>query len=73
MPAAARAHACELVRLGRQMANTGVSPGPFGNEADAIMDNWRDGVMPAALERIEHAGGARAALAEAARELGERL
>ena len=38
----------ELVRLGRRLADAERSPGPFGNEAQSVMDVWRGLVMVAA-------------------------
>ena len=44
----------ELVRLGRRLADAERSPGPFGNEAQSVMDVWRGLVMVAALGREEY-------------------
>ena len=52
-PSGGRAHAKALVRLGWRLSNTQQSPGPFGNEADAVMDTWRGIVMVHALERAD--------------------
>ena len=52
-PAGGRARAEELVRLGWQLANTERCPGPFGNEAQSVMDAWRGLVMVHALVRAE--------------------
>jgi len=52
-PAGARARAEELVRLGWQLSNTAQSPGPFGNESQAVMDLWRVSVMAQALVRAD--------------------
>ena len=48
-----RARAEELVRLGWRLSNSDRSPGPFGNEAQSIMDAWRGLVMVHALVRAE--------------------
>ena len=52
-PARGRAQAEALVRLGWRLSNTDRSPGPFGNEAQSIMDAWRGLVMVHALVRAE--------------------
>ena len=52
-PSGGRAHAKALVRLGWRLSNTQQSPGPFGNEAEAVMDTWRGIVMVHALERAD--------------------
>ena len=36
------------MRLGRRLADAERSPGPFGNEAQSVMDVWRGLVMVAA-------------------------
>ena len=52
-PARGRARAEALVRLGWRLSSTDRSPGPFGNEAQSIMDAWRGLVMVHALVRAE--------------------
>ena len=53
-PARGRARAEELVRLQRwRLSNTDRSPGPFGNEAQSVIDAWRRLVMVHALARAE--------------------
>ena len=42
------------MRLGRRLADAERSPGPFGNEAQSVMDVWRGLVMVAALGREEY-------------------
>ena len=44
------------MRLGWLLANTDRSPGPFGNESQALMDAWRGVVMPSALVRSDFEG-----------------
>ena len=56
-PARGRARAEALVRLGWRLSSTDRSPGPFGNEAQSIMDAWRGLVMVHALVRAECAAG----------------
>ena len=52
-PARGRARAEALVRLGWRLSSTDRSPGPFGNEAQSIMDAWRGLVMVHALVRAD--------------------
>ena len=52
-PARGRARAEALVRLGWRLSSTDRSPGPFGNEAQSIMDAWRGLVMVHSLVRAE--------------------
>ena len=52
-PAGGRARAEALVRLGWRLSSTDHSPGPFGNEAQSIMDAWRGLVMVHAPARAD--------------------
>ena len=42
-----------MLLLGWRLSSTDRSPGPFGNEAQSIMDAWRGLVVVHALVRAE--------------------
>ena len=53
-PAAWRARAVELCRLGQLLAYTTTAPGPFTGEEESVKDAWVNFVVPRVLERERH-------------------